>query len=145
MPELNPIRYALVSSALCCIASLSAQDHAFKAPHGGQLVRTDAHCIEMVLRGDEARFYLLDTLGADVPAWGGVAYIRFADKQTANPAFEPMKDGGFRVVLTNPNAFTVVPSFKTGNGFASAEMSSGPRMSVPPVQQQHNANDGHNH
>ncbi len=124
---------------------LQAQQPTIKAPHGGQLVRAEAHCIEMVLRGDEARFYLLDTLGAAVPAWGGVAYIRFADKNTANPVFEPMKDGGFRVVLTNPNAFTVVPSFKTGSGFASAEMSSGPRMIVPAVQQQHNANDGHGH
>ena len=107
-------------------------------------MRAEAHCIEMVLSGDEVRFYLLDTLGNAVPTWGGVAYLRFADKSTANPAFEPMKDGGFRVVLTNPNAFTVVPSFKTGSGFASAEMSSGPRMSVPPVQQ-HNADDGHGH
>ena len=131
--------------AIALSVMLQEQQPTIKAPHGGQLVRAEAHCIEMVLRGDEARFYLLDTLGAAVPAWGGVAYIRFADKNTANPVFEPMKDGGFRVVLTNPNAFTVVPSFKTGSGFASAEMSSGPRMIVPAVQQQHNANDGHGH
>ncbi|MBL7984692.1 MAG: hypothetical protein ACO1NQ_03635 [Flavobacteriales bacterium] len=138
------MKHILLPLALLTNIALHAQQPAFKAPHGGQLVRSEAHCIEMVLRGDEVRFYLLDTLGSAVPAWGGVAYIRFADQKTANPVFEPLKDGGFRVVLTNPNAFTVVPSFKTGNGFASAEMSSGPRMSVPPVQQ-HNADDGHGH
>ena len=138
------MKQILLLAALITVTTANAQKPAFKAPHGGQLVRAEAHCIEMVLRGDEALFYLLDTLGASVPAWGGVAYIRFADQKTANPVFEPLKDGGFRVVLTNPNAFTVVPSFKTGTGFASAEMSSGPRMSVPPVQQ-HNADDGHGH
>ena len=138
------MKQLVLLAALTTATTLHAQQPAFKAPHGGQLVRSEAHCIEMLLRGDEARFYLLDTLGAAVPAWGGVAYIRFADQKTANPVFEPLKDGGFRVVLTNPNTFTVVPSFKTGTGFASAEMSSGPRMSVPPVQQ-HNAADGHGH
>ncbi len=133
-------------AALHLGVALPAQQPTFKAPHGGQLVRADAHCIEMVLRGDEARFYLLDTLGTAVPTTGmsGVAYVRFADKNNANPVFEPMKDGGFRVVLTNPNAFTVVPSFKTGTGFVSAEMSSGARMSLPPVQQ-HSPDHGHGH
>ncbi len=138
------MKHTFLPLALLTSVALHAQQPAFKAPHGGQLVRAEAHYIEMVLRGDEALFYLLDTLGASVPAWGGVAYIRFADQKTANPVFELLKDGGFRVVLTNPNAFTVVPSFKTGTGFASAEMSSGARMAVPPVQQ-HNADDGHGH
>lgn len=134
----------LLSAAVLASTALHAQTPTIKAPHGGQLVRTGEHCIEMLLRGDEARFYLLDTLGKPVDAWGGVAYTRFADSSTANPAFEPMKDGGFRVVLANPNAFTVVPSFKTGTGFVSAEMNSGPRVIAPPVQQ-HSPDDGHNH
>lgn len=139
----------LLSSLFAIGASLAlhAQQPTFKAAHGGQLARAEKHCIEMVLRGDEARFYLLDTLGALVPAAGmsGVAYVRFADNTTANAPFEVMKDGGFRVVLTNPNAFTVVPSFNTGKGFVSAELSSGQRMSVPVAPAQHNANDGHGH
>jgi len=125
--------------------ALQAQHPMINAPHGGQVARSGAHCIEMVLSGDEVRFYLFDTLGTAVSAWGGVAYVRFADNSTANPVFEPTKDGGFRVVLINPNAFTVVPSFKTGDGFASAELKSGPRMSIPPAPEQHNPNDGHQH
>ncbi|MBX2972541.1 MAG: hypothetical protein KF797_05520 [Flavobacteriales bacterium] len=124
---------------------LQAQYPALTPPHQGQVACGGAYCIEMVLSGDEVRFYLLDTLGAAVSAWGGVAYVRFADNSTANPVFEPIKDGGFRVVLTNPNAFTVVPSFKTGEGFASVELRSGPRMSIPPIPEQHNAKDGHKH
>lgn len=135
----------LLLTTLLGSTAIYGQSPAFKAPHGGQLVRASAHCIEMVLHGDEARFYLLDTLGAPVKAWGGIAYVRFADSTTANPPFEPIKDDGFRVVLTNANAFTVVASFKTGDGFVSAEMGSGPRMVVPAVEEQHNPNDGHQH
>lgn len=141
------MKHILLLFALVMCSVALGQQPAIKAPHGGQLVRADKHFIEMVLRGDEARFYLLDTLGAAVPATGmsGVAYVRFADSSAANPAFEPMQDGGFRVVLTNPNAFTVVPSFNSGKGFVSAELGSGPRMSVPQAPAQHNANDGHGH
>ncbi len=141
------MKHLILILGLGASALAHAQRPAFKAPHGGQLVRAEKHCIEMVLRGDEARFYLLDTLGATVPTTGmsGVAYVRFADANTANPPLEAMTDGGFRVVLTNPNAFTVVPSFNTGKGFVSAELGSGMRMSVPPAPAQHNANDGHGH
>jgi hypothetical protein len=141
------LKNPLLMLALVASTTLRAQAPTFTAPHRGQLARSEQHCIEMVLAGAEARFYLLDTLGAVLPTAGvsGVAYLRFADKSTANPPFEPTKDGGFRVVLTNPNAFTVVPSFKTSKGFVSAEMSSGPRMIVQPVPEQHNADDGHGH
>lgn len=125
--------------------AVSAQQKSLSAPHGGLTARSGTYSIEMVLSGDEVRFYLMDTLGTAIPAWGGVAYIRFADNSTVNPAFEPIKDNGFRVVLTNPNAFTVVASFKTGDGFISSELKSGPRMSIPPVPEQHNSNDGHRH
>ncbi len=135
----------LLPIALLTSIALNAQQPSLRAPHGGEIARSGEHCIEMLLRGDEACFYLLDTLGQSVDAWGGMAYFHFADKSVANLPFEPRKEGGFRVVLSNPNAFTVVPSFKTGTGFVSAEFNSGPRMSVPSVEEQHNASDGHQH
>lgn len=132
--------------ALTTSIVLNAQQPAFKAAHGGQLVRAGSHSIEMVLRGDEALFYVLDSTGTTVPPEGitGTAYVKYDDGTTANLAMEPSKDGYFRVVLMNASSFMVMASFKVNGAFASAPFHSGARSAVPAVQP-HSTGDGHQH
>jgi hypothetical protein len=139
-------RIALAGTALAFSALVSAQDQMPKAPHGGILGDAGTHYIEMVLAGDEARFYLLDTLGNTLSVDGstGTAYIRFNNRTTDNPEMVPDKKGYLRAALKSPYGFTVVPSIKLPSGFVSAQLTSGPREIPQPVEQ-HNASDGHQH
>ncbi len=140
------LRIALAGIALSCSALLSAQGPMPKAPHGGILGDAGTQYIEMVLAGNEARFYLLDTLGNTLPVDGltGTAYIQFNNRTTANPEMLPDKKGYLRAALKSPYDFTVVASIKLLSGFVSAQLSSGPREIPQPVEQ-HNASDGHQH
>jgi hypothetical protein len=142
----HKLRLALAGIGLACSAVLSAQEHLPKAPHGGILGDAGTHYIEMVLAGDEARFYLLDTLGNTLPVDGstGTAYIRFNNRTTDNPEMVPDKKGYLRAALKSPYGFTVVPSIKLPSGFVSAQLTSGPREIPQPVEQ-HSPTDGHQH
>lgn len=146
MPIARTLRLALASTALISIGLLRAQDHMHKAPHGGLVADAGTHHIEMVLAGNEARFYLLDTLGNTLPVDGltGTAYIQFNDRTTANPEMVPDKKGYLRAALSSPYGFTVVASIKMSSGFVSAQLISGPRP-MPQATEQHNASDGHQH
>jgi len=140
------LRTALAGTALSCGALLSAQDHMPKAQHGGIVADAGTHHIEMLLAGNEARFYLLDTLGNTLPVDGltGTAYIQFNDRTTANPEMVPDKKGYLRAALSSPYGFTVVASIKMSSGFVSAQLTSGPRAIPQPVEQ-HSPTDGHQH
>ena len=140
------LRIALVGTALAFSALVSAQDHMPKAPHGGILGDAGTHYIEMVAAGDEARFYLLDTLGNTLPVDGltGTAYIQFNNRTTANPEMVPDKKGYLRAALNSPYGFTVVASIKLPSGFVSVQFTSGPREVPQPVEQ-HSPTDGHQH
>ncbi len=146
MRSLKMLRPVLASTTLLGATLLSAQVHAYKAPHGGIVADAGTHHIEMVLAGNEARFYLLDTLGNTLPVEGltGTAYIQFNDRTTANPEMVPDKKGYLRTALGSPYGFTVVASVKLPSGFVSAQLTSSPREIPQPVQQ-HNATDGHQH
>lgn len=146
MRILKPLRFAIAIITSCCGTLLSAQDHMHKAPHGGIVADAGTHHIELVLAGNEAHFYLLDTLGNTLPVEGltGTAYIQFNDRTTANPEMVPDKKGYLRSALSSPYGFTVVASVKLPSGFVSAQIVSGPRAIPQPVEQ-HNASDGHQH
>ena len=140
------LRIALAGTALSYSALLHAQDHLPKAPHGGTVADAGSHHIEMVLAANEARFFLLDTLGNALPVEGltGTAYIQFNNRTTANPEMIPDKKGYLRAALSSPYGFTVVASIKLPSGFVSAQLTSGPREIPQPVEQ-HSPSDGHQH
>lgn len=135
-----------MAMALLTCTVMQAQHHHPEPTHGGIVADAGTHHIEMVLAGNEARFYLLDTLGNTLPVEGltGTAYIQFNNRVTANPEMIPDKKGYLRAALSSPYGFTVVASVKLPSGFVSAQLTSGPREIPQPVEQ-HNASDGHQH
>lgn len=141
------LRIALAGTALSCSALLSAQDHMPKAPHGGIVGDAGTHYIEMVVAWKEAHFFLLDTLGNTLPVEGlnGTAYVKYDDNTYGNHVLTPHKKGYLIATLSKPNDFAVVVSVKLPSGFLTVQLSSGPLNGPQPVQQQHNASDGHRH
>lgn len=139
------LRIALVSTTLVCGISLSGQSHERKAPHGGIVADAGTRYIELVLMGNEARFFLLDTLGNTLPVEGltGTAYVQYNDRTTANLEIAPYGLGYLHAMLPTPHSFTLVASVKLPGGFVSARFT-GPPETAPPVEQ-HNASDGHAH
>lgn len=140
-------RLALAGTALAFSALVSAQDQMPKAPHRGILGDAGTHYIEMVVAWKEAHFYLLDTLGNTLPVDGltGTAYVKYDDMSFGNHELTPHKKGYFVATLSKPNDFAVVVSVKLPSGFLTVQLSSGPLNGPQPVQQQHNASDGHRH
>lgn len=141
-----PLRMACVV-LLASAASLVGAQHHHVPKHGGVVQEAEGHHIEMVISGDELKFYLSDSLGRSVPLTNasGTAYVRFDGNSSANVEMTVMKDGGLRAVLLNPAMFKLVASIKVDGRFISAPFMSGPRQEVPAAPARHGPDDGHGH
>ncbi|MBL7944594.1 MAG: hypothetical protein JNN32_00935 [Flavobacteriales bacterium] len=147
MPTLRFFRIVAATSVYLSCGLLFAQRPLPTPKHGGRVVAAEHHYIEVLAVGDEYRFHLMDSTGRTMPTTGlfGIAYLRFADGETANPTIEPVKNKEYlRTVVPRALDFTMVISIKAPEGFISAQFDSGPREALPaPVQ--HGADDGHGH
>lgn len=123
------------------------QDHFQEPRHGGQVLEAAGHHIEVVNSGDEYAFYLSDSTGVEVPVEGisGTAYVRFADRTTANVLIEPHpKKGYLRIVLTNPADLSMMISLQVKGKWVSVQYEGVGRALATPVEQ-HGPKDGHQH
>lgn len=124
-----------------------AQDHVHTPRHGGQVLEAAGHHVEVVSSGDEYAFYLSDSSGIDVPVEGisGTAYLRFADRTTANVLIEPHpKKGYLCIVLTNSADLSMLISLKVRGTWVNVQYEGVGRALATPIEQ-HGSKDGHQH
>lgn len=93
----------------------AGEQHGHSAPHGGTVITVDSYHYEMVVKGGELRFYLLDGAEKTLPIddVSGQAVVRVQDRQTLRLDLERHK--GYlraKTKLDDPEKFVALVTLR---------------------------------